>query len=148
MAHTGFPIHIPEGFLKGTQSPSSEFQRRTACPPSQTVCSGDTPRPVLRSRDTPGRKQNNRMAPDQTSFFPSKANSEFHNDNERHYIYSTYVAYKVRTIRIFSGPAQTCFHKGHYRSEHNFSSEADGQKQDTLVLSPLLESNCLSLMFH
>lgn len=68
VAHTGFPIHIPEGFLKGTQSPSSKFQRRTACPPSQTVCSGDTLRPVLLSRDVPGRKQNNRMAPHQTNF--------------------------------------------------------------------------------
>lgn len=68
VAHTGFPIHIPEGFLKGTQSPSSKFQRRTACPPSQTVCSGDTLRPVLISHDVPGPKQNNRMAPDQTTF--------------------------------------------------------------------------------
>lgn len=68
VAHTGFPIHIPESFLKGTQSPSSKFQRRTACPPSQTVCSGDTLRPVLLSRDVLGQKQNNRMAPDQTTF--------------------------------------------------------------------------------
>lgn len=68
VAHTGFPIHIPQGFLKGTQSPSSKFQRRTACLPSQTVCSGDTLWSVLLSRDVPGRKQNNRMAPDQTDF--------------------------------------------------------------------------------
>lgn len=69
VAHTGFPIHIPEGFLKGTQSPSANFQRRTACPSSKTVCSGDKLGPVLRSRDDPGRKQNNRMAPHQTTFF-------------------------------------------------------------------------------
>lgn len=144
MAHTRFPIHIPEGFLKGTQSPSSKFQRRTARPPSQTVCSGDTLRPVLFSRD-----QNKTTEWRQIRLvFPSKANTEFHNDNERHHIYNTYVAHRVNTISIFSGPVQTCFHKGHHGSEHNFSSEADGQKQDTLVLPPLLESNCLSLMFH
>lgn len=37
---------------------------------------------------------------------------------------------------------------GHYGSKHSFSPKADGQKDDTLVLLPLLESNCLSLMFH
>lgn len=90
---------------------------------------------------TTGRRQSD-------DFFPSKPKTEFHNDNERHLIYNTYVAYDVLTIRIFTCPAQTCFHIGHYGSKHSFSPEADGQKQDTLVLPPLLESNCLSLMFH
>lgn len=97
VAHTGFPKHIPVGFLKGTQSPSSEFQRDTACPPSQTVWSGDTLRPVLRSRDVPRQKQNNRMAPDQTRFFLQRPKTEFHNDNERQRIYNTCAAYEVNT---------------------------------------------------
>lgn len=68
VAYTGFPKHIPEGFLKGTQSPSSKFQSRTARLPSQTLYPGDTLGPVLLSRDFPGQKQNNRMAPQQTTF--------------------------------------------------------------------------------
>lgn len=128
MAHTGFPIHIPEGFLKETQSPSSKFQRRTACPPSQTVCSGDTLRPVLLSRDENKTTEWRQIR----LIFPSKPKAEFHNDNESQHIYITYVAYKVNTIRIFTCPAQMCFHKVHYGSKHNFSPEADGQKQDTL----------------
>lgn len=124
-AHTGFPIHIPQGFLKGTQSPSSNYQRRTACPLSQTVCSGDTPRPVLLRRGFPGRKQSNRMAPHQSKNFlqSPKLNSTMTMKGTK--CTTPMWPRGVNTITIFSGPTPTCFHEGHRGSAHNFSSVTD-----------------------
>ena len=148
VAHTGFPIHIPQGFLKRnpvsflkvskknsmSTIPNCLLRRHTkACSPVS-----------WRSRTKT--KQQNGARSDYFFLQSTKLNST--TTMKRHRIYDTYVAYKVNTIRLFTGPAQTSFHKGHSGSQHNFSPEADGQKQDTLVLPPLLESNCLSLMFH
>lgn len=97
--------------------------------------SGDTLRPVLCSCNICGQKQNNRMAPDQTTFSFKGQNNEWPH-------------LQLLTFRSLQVLRKQTFIKGLQGSRHNFSPETDGQIQDSLVLPPLLESNCLSLMFH
>lgn len=151
MAHTGFPIHIPEGslkkkkgkkrnpvsFLKVSKEKQHVFHPKLLAPETHE-------RTVLLSRDVPGHKQNKWMAPIRR-LFPSK----------RPKVNST-ATMKGTSATTLMWPAtsapsrssQTRFHRGQCGSEHSFSPEGDGQEQDTLVLPPLSESNCPSLVFH
>lgn len=144
-------MHIPRGICKGNKSPSSKFQKHTACTPSQTLWSVDTLslfsiHVIFQYKNKTAWRQNKLTC-------PSKAETPFHNDNERHMdCTSTSLMLlrdpnEVNTIKILRASAYTLLHKGHYGLQHSFRPEADGQKEDSLVQFLLLESTACPLCF-
>lgn len=99
VAHTGFPIHIPQSFLKGAQSPSSQFQRKSACPlPQPKLFGPETSWGLYSWWSTTQTQQHNGATPD--LFFLQRPNVS---STMTMFSYSTHVAGEVNTITVFTG---------------------------------------------